>query len=400
MSQKAVTELFALKDDVYTKDEAYGLFLTQSRAASLLQALEDAVADEYLTKADAAVIYRKVSDSYSKGDTDSLLQAIKDQVSVNKARISTNAGNISSNLTSIYSIKTDVTTIYGRLQTVEDALDLYLKITDAADTYLTKALAESTYQKKDTAVTHTAGTAVGSSTNPIYINSSGQAVAGAISFAKDTKLSNLSTTTKVAVWDGGILKYVNISDLSNVSVNIPVCSYTLSGTKIIATSGKSLSTVTGRVILLKGYPSNAKTLCLDSGTTYNFKWSLNASNYTGSGSSILVIFNGSEWVAINNYIYQEHVCQNCSNCPNCNNCSNCSNCSNCYDCANCSDYYCGDGCFVEGTKVIVVENKYFYEKNIGTVLPGEFVLGVKLKLVIIRILTKNILSMIYLIIFI
>ena len=40
-----------------------------------MKALEDAVADEYLSKTNADNIYRKIADSYSKGQTDSLLDA-------------------------------------------------------------------------------------------------------------------------------------------------------------------------------------------------------------------------------------------------------------------------------------------------------------------------------------
>lgn len=163
MTQKAATDYFALKDSVFTKDEAYSIFITQSRAEALLKALEDSIADNYLTKEQAQNIYRTISDSYSKGETDSLLNALRRQVDVNRANIATNSSNIS-----------NITT---RLKNVEDALDLYLKITDAADIYLTKAVAASTYAEKTTAVTHMANAAAGNASRPVYINSNGVATA-------------------------------------------------------------------------------------------------------------------------------------------------------------------------------------------------------------------------------
>lgn len=161
MTQEASTRLFALVDNVFSKDEAYQTFITQSRVEALLKALEDAVADEYLSKTNADNIYRKIADSYSKGQTDSLLDALKDQVNVNKANIATNGSNISS--------------VSNRLKTMEDAMSLYLKIKDAADIYLTQTVAASTYATKATAVTHVANTAVGSSTRPVYVDANGNA---------------------------------------------------------------------------------------------------------------------------------------------------------------------------------------------------------------------------------
>lgn len=163
MTQEASTRLFALVDNVFSKDEAYQTFITQSRAEALLKALEDAIADEYLSKTDADNIYRKIADSYSKGQTDSLLDALKDQVNVNKANIAINGSNISS--------------VSDRLKTMEDAMSLYLKIKDAADIYLTQTVAASTYATKATAVTHVANTAVGSSTRPVYVDANGNAKA-------------------------------------------------------------------------------------------------------------------------------------------------------------------------------------------------------------------------------
>ena len=163
MTQEASTRLFALVDNVFSKDEAYQIFITQSRVEALLKALEDAVADEYLSKTDADNIYRKIADSYSKGQTDSLLDALKAQVSVNKTNIAVNGSNISS--------------ISSRLKTMEDAMSLYLKIKDAADIYLTQTVAASTYATKATAVTHIANTAVGSSTRPVYVDANGNAKA-------------------------------------------------------------------------------------------------------------------------------------------------------------------------------------------------------------------------------
>lgn len=163
MTQEASSRLFALVDNVFSKDEAYQIFLTQSRADSLLKALEDAVADKYLSKADADTIYRKIVDSYSKGETDSLLDALKAQVNVNKTNIATNGDNI--------------TSVSNRLKTIEDAMSLYLKIKDAADIYLTKTVAASTYATQATAVTHVANTAVGSSTRPVYVDANGNAKA-------------------------------------------------------------------------------------------------------------------------------------------------------------------------------------------------------------------------------
>ena len=163
MTQEASSRLFALVDNVFSKDESYQIFLTQSRADSLLKALEDAVADKYLSKADADTIYRKIVDSYSKGETDSLLDALKAQVNVNKTNIATNSDNI--------------TSVSNRLKTIEDAMSLYLKIKDAADIYLTKTVAASTYAMQATAVTHTANTAVGSATRPVYVDANGNAKA-------------------------------------------------------------------------------------------------------------------------------------------------------------------------------------------------------------------------------
>ena len=161
MTQEASTRLFALVDNVFSKDEAYQTFITQSRVEALMKALEDAVADEYLSKTDADNIYRKIADSYSKGQTDSLLDALKAQVNVNKTNIATNGSNISN--------------VSNRLKTMEDAMSLYLKIKDAADIYLTQTVAASTYATKATAVTHVANTAVGSSTRPIYVDANGNA---------------------------------------------------------------------------------------------------------------------------------------------------------------------------------------------------------------------------------
>ena len=161
MTQEASTRLFALVDNVFSKDEAYQTFITQSRVEALLKALEDAVADEYLSKTDADNIYRRIADSYSKGQTDSLLDALKAQVNINKTNIAANGSNISS--------------VSNRLKTMEDAMSLYLKIKDAADIYLTQTVAASTYATKATAVTHVANTAVGSSTRPVYVDANGNA---------------------------------------------------------------------------------------------------------------------------------------------------------------------------------------------------------------------------------
>lgn len=173
MTQEASTRLFALVDNVFSKDEAYQTFITQSRVEALLKALEDTVADEYLSKTDADNIYRKIADSYSKGQTDSLLDALKAQVNVNKTNIATNGSNISN--------------VSSRLKTMEDAMSLYLKIKDAADIYLTQTVAASTYATKATAVTHVANTAVGSSTRPVYVDANGntQVLSGTVGSATE-----------------------------------------------------------------------------------------------------------------------------------------------------------------------------------------------------------------------
>lgn len=220
MTQKAATDYFALKDSVLTKDETYNIFLTQARANALLQALEDSVADNYLTKSQAQEIYRKISDSYSKGETDSLLNELKKLVNVNKANIATNSSNIStnsnnintnkSNITnnsnSISQNKSDISGLSTRLKTVEDALALYLKINDAADLYLTKTVAASTYAAKSTAVTHTANTAVGSSTRPVYVASNGAATALSGTVGSSTEPIYLlnGVFTKISGLSGGI----------------------------------------------------------------------------------------------------------------------------------------------------------------------------------------------------
>ena len=56
-------------DNVFSKDETYQIFITQARAKALHQALQDYVEDNYLSKDDAENIYRKIVDSYSKGET-------------------------------------------------------------------------------------------------------------------------------------------------------------------------------------------------------------------------------------------------------------------------------------------------------------------------------------------
>ena len=196
MTQEACSRIFAQTENVFSKDEAYQIFITNARAESLYTALEEMVVNNYLTMSEASNLYRLISDSYSKGDTDSLLTAIRSSVSTNKANINTNAGNITtnrnnistnasniaSNTSSINTNKSNISTnttnislTIGRVKTLEDAQSLYLKITDAANTYLAKTVAESTYAKIATAVTHTANTAVGSSTRPVYIAADGKA---------------------------------------------------------------------------------------------------------------------------------------------------------------------------------------------------------------------------------
>ena len=191
MTQEASSRLFALVDNVFSKDEAYQIFLTQSRADSLLKALEDAVADKYLSKADADMIYRKIVHSYSKGETDSLLDALKAQVNVNKTNIATNGDNI--------------TSVSNRLKTIEDALSLYLKIKDAADIYLTKTVAASTYATQATAVTHTANTAVGSATRPVYVDANGnaKALSGTVGSATEPIYLLNGVFTKTSCGSGG-----------------------------------------------------------------------------------------------------------------------------------------------------------------------------------------------------
>lgn len=207
MTQEASSRLFALVDNVFSKDEAYQIFLTQSRADSLLKALEDAVADKYLSKADADTIYRKIVDSYSKGETDSLLDALKAQVNVNKTNIATNGDNI--------------TSVSNRLKTIEDAMSLYLKIQDAADIYLTKTVAASTYATQATAVTHTANTAVGSATRPVYVDANGnaKALSGTVGSATEPIYLKDGVFTKTNGGGGGNIKiikgYIGINHTSS-----------------------------------------------------------------------------------------------------------------------------------------------------------------------------------------
>ena len=189
MTQEACSRIFAQTANVFSKDESYQIFITNARAESLYNALEEMVVQNYLTMSEASNLYWLISDSYSKGDTDGLLSAIRSSVSTNKANINTNAGNITTNSTKIATnssniatnksnISTNATNIslaLGRVKTLEDAQSLYLKVTDAANTYLAKTVAESAYAKIATAVTHTANTAVGSSTRPVYIAANGAA---------------------------------------------------------------------------------------------------------------------------------------------------------------------------------------------------------------------------------
>lgn len=197
MTQEASTRLFALVDNVFSKDEAYQTFITQSRVEALLKALEDAVADEYLSKTDADNIYRKIADSYSKGQTDSLLGALKDQVNVNKTNIATNGSNISN--------------VSNRLKTMEDAMSLYLKIKDAADIYLTQTVAVSTYATKATAVTHVANTAVGNSTRPVYVDANGnaKALSGTVGSATEPIYLKDGVFTKISGGGGGSVKVIS-----------------------------------------------------------------------------------------------------------------------------------------------------------------------------------------------
>lgn len=207
MTQEASSRLFALVDNVFSKDEAYQIFITQARAEALHQALQDYVEDNYLSKDDAENIYRKIVDSYSKGETDTLLDALKAQVNVNKANIATNGDNI--------------TSVSNRLKTIEDAMSLYLKIKDAADTYLTKTVAASTYATKATAVTHTANTAVGSSTRPVYVGADGIAkvLSGTVGSATEPIYLKNGVFTKTS--GGGSYVVITAGTIKN-SGTIPV----------------------------------------------------------------------------------------------------------------------------------------------------------------------------------
>lgn len=79
----------------------------------------------------------------------------------------------------------------------------------------------NTYQQKSTAVTHTANTAVGSSTRPVYVNSSGSAVAissyegNAASATKATNVNNSRDNGSLKLWTGTLAQYNAISNKDN-----------------------------------------------------------------------------------------------------------------------------------------------------------------------------------------
>lgn len=426
ISQKAASEMFALKDDVFTKDESYQIFMTQARAESLHQALEDAVADEYLTQSDAASIYRRISDSYSKGDTDSLLNALNTQVETNKNRIAANASsisnlgtrmssaesnistnktnistnktnittnttniatnktNIATNLSSINAIKSDVTAIYSRLASAEAAFDLYLKITDAADTYLTQALADTTYQQKSTAVTHTANTAVGSATRPVYIAANGAATAGTYSFNK-AEITSVSDSSQIAIWNGNTLQYVQKSKISGSGGSTCIASCTTA----TATAAKVATVTSGTFTLQKGvliavnfsnavsrivtsgystnvyyYDPNVETLNVNSSGAKTIKWNgiSTAANYGClSNGSFMFIYDGTYWVEVSGRGGSLNYYTNC----------------------NC-------GCFLKGTKVYCIDSfGNSFSKNIEDVKVGDKVIGANGKINAVKALFNS-----------
>lgn len=71
MTQKAATDTFVMRDDVYKKTETE-FFVRQEIATALFDALK-----QYLPRTEAEQVYRLCSESYSKGDTDSLMTALE-----------------------------------------------------------------------------------------------------------------------------------------------------------------------------------------------------------------------------------------------------------------------------------------------------------------------------------
>lgn len=71
MSQKAATDTFVMRNDAYNKTETE-FFVRQEIATALFDALK-----QYLPRTEAEQVYRLCSESYSKGDTDSLMTALE-----------------------------------------------------------------------------------------------------------------------------------------------------------------------------------------------------------------------------------------------------------------------------------------------------------------------------------
>ena len=302
MTQEASTRLFALVDNVFSKDEAYQTFITQSRVEALLKALEDAVADEYLSKTDADNIYRKIADSYSKGQTDSLLDALKAQVSVNKTNIAVNGSNISS--------------ISSRLKTMEDAMSLYLKIKDAADIYLTQTVAASTYATKPTAVTHVANTAVGSSTRPVYVDANGnaKALSGTVGSATEPIYLKDGVFTKTSGGGGSGGNNLVLSICSSATVT-STGSYSGHAKHVIKMYCDKANSTFGTILFYSGiinverseiYESDSIFMSLNDGPEYPFRGIGGSYRIAGwmhgtSRGDYFFLFTGSEWIGINNY---------------------------------------------------------------------------------------------------
>lgn len=194
--------------------------------------------------------------NYTKGSTSGAIAA---NDSINSA-----FGKIENNLDGKQATISDLSTIRTNAQAGKNASDTISGygdiVTHNADEFLTEHQSLEDYQMKDTAVTHTAGASVGSSIQPVYIDSDGKATATSYSVAKSVPSDAKFTDTTYTAGTGLSLSGTTINHENSIeagtagsstassgsTLSVPYVTYDAQGH--ITAKGNRTHTVTGFLV--------------------------------------------------------------------------------------------------------------------------------------------------------
>ena len=194
--------------------------------------------------------------NYTKGSTSGAITA--------SDTTNTAFGKIENNLDGKQATISDLSTIRSNAQAGKNASDTISGygdiVTRDADEFLTEHQSLEDYQKKNTAVTHTANTSVGSSIQPVYIDSDGKATATSYSVAKSVPSDAKFTDTTYTAGTGLSLSGTTINHKNSIeagtagsstassgsTLSVPYVTYDAQGH--VTETGNRTHTVTGFLV--------------------------------------------------------------------------------------------------------------------------------------------------------